>query len=130
MLICDSVQEHKTKQPYYIHYDDERVMAMAGLYDTWKDAEGTWLTTFTILTTDSSKRLQWYGTTLIGSCSQQGLHDPPSSKFFSCVAPGILLLQASDILLGVQHILRCCMKKLQLLSCCEFLAHLLAFGKL
>lgn len=54
------VQEHKTKQPYYIHYTDERVMAMAGLYDNWKDAEGNWLTTFTILTTDSSKRLQWY----------------------------------------------------------------------
>lgn len=53
------MQEHKTKQPYYIHYTDERVMAMAGLYDNWKDAEGNWLTTFTILTTDSSKRLQW-----------------------------------------------------------------------
>ena len=49
------------KQPYFIHYSDERVMAMAGLYDNWKDAEGNWLTTFTILTTDSSKKLQWYG---------------------------------------------------------------------
>ena len=55
----DGVQEHKIKQPYYIHYADERIMAMAGLYDNWKDAEGNWLTTFTILTTDSSKRLEW-----------------------------------------------------------------------
>lgn len=52
-------QEHKIKQPYFIHYSDERVMAMAGLYDNWKDAEGNWLTTFTIFTTDSSKKLQW-----------------------------------------------------------------------
>lgn len=55
----DGVQEHKIKQPYYIHYADERIMAMAGLFDNWKDAEGNWLTTFTILTTDSSKRLEW-----------------------------------------------------------------------
>lgn len=55
------MQEHKVKQPYFIHYSDERVMAMAGLYDSWKDAEGNWLTTFTILTTNSSKKLEWYG---------------------------------------------------------------------
>ena len=55
----DGVQEHKIKQPYYIRYADERIMAMAGLFDNWKDAEGNWLTTFTILTTDSSKRLEW-----------------------------------------------------------------------
>jgi putative SOS response-associated peptidase YedK len=53
------IQEHKTKQPYYIHLDGDRVMRMAGLYDSWQDAEGNWLTTYTILTTDSSKRLQW-----------------------------------------------------------------------
>ncbi|KAK9906507.1 hypothetical protein WJX75_003054 [Coccomyxa subellipsoidea] len=52
-------QEHKTKQPYYIYLDGDRVMRMAGLYDSWQDAEGNWLTTYTILTTDSSKRLQW-----------------------------------------------------------------------
>lgn len=56
---CDGMQEHKVKQPYYVHYDDDRVMAMAGLYDNRKDAEGNWLTTFTILTTDSSQKLQW-----------------------------------------------------------------------
>lgn len=60
------MQEHKIKQPYFIHYSDERVMAMAGLYDNWKDAEGNWLTTFTILTTESSKKLQWYAI----SCTQ------------------------------------------------------------
>ena len=63
------MQEHKVKQPYFIHYSDERVMAMAGLYDNWKDAEGNWLTTFTILTTESSKRLQWYGSTSYASAS-------------------------------------------------------------
>ncbi|BDA46358.1 Abasic site processing protein HMCES [Coccomyxa sp. Obi] len=52
-------QEHKTKQPYYIHLDGNHIMRMAGLYDSWQDAEGNWLYTYTILTTDSSKRLQW-----------------------------------------------------------------------
>ena len=54
------LQEHKTKQPYYVHLDGDPIMRMAGLYDSWQDAEGNWLYTYTILTTDSSKRLQWY----------------------------------------------------------------------
>ncbi len=58
-VIPYAAQEHKVKQPYYVHLAGDRVMKMAGLYDNWQDAEGNWLTTFTILTTDSSKRLQW-----------------------------------------------------------------------
>ena len=34
-------------------------MALAGLYDCWVDAEGCQHQTYTILTTDSSKNLQW-----------------------------------------------------------------------
>ena len=66
------MQEHKIKQPYFIHYGDERVMAMAGLYDNWKDAEGNWLTTFTILTTASSEKLQWYAICLSSASFARG----------------------------------------------------------
>ncbi|KAI8464931.1 MAG: hypothetical protein J3K34DRAFT_489601 [Monoraphidium minutum] len=37
----------------------ERVMRLAGLYDTWTNAEGQLVPTYTILTTDSSPRLAW-----------------------------------------------------------------------
>ncbi|XP_024543738.1 embryonic stem cell-specific 5-hydroxymethylcytosine-binding protein-like isoform X1 [Selaginella moellendorffii] len=47
------------KQPYYIHFQDERPLVFACLYDSWQDAEGDTLFTFTILTTRVSKRLEW-----------------------------------------------------------------------
>lgn len=52
-------KEHRSaKQPYYIHFQDDRPLVMAGLYDTWAGKEGT-LQTYTILTTDSGPRLNW-----------------------------------------------------------------------
>jgi putative SOS response-associated peptidase YedK len=54
------VQDGSKKQPYYISFGEESVMHMAGLYDVWHTGEeNEVLGTFTILTTDSSKRLQW-----------------------------------------------------------------------
>ena len=53
------VQEGKEKQPYYIYQEGHDVMRMAGLFDCWHGPEGT-LYSFTILTTDSSEKLQWY----------------------------------------------------------------------
>ncbi|WOL14414.1 hypothetical protein Cni_G23194 [Canna indica] len=47
------------KQPYYIHFKDQRPLVFAALYDTWKNSEGDVLYTFTILTTSSSTTLQW-----------------------------------------------------------------------
>lgn len=47
------------KQPFYIHFQDERPLVLAALYDTWQDSEGGQLFTFTILTTRSSKALAW-----------------------------------------------------------------------
>ena len=47
------------KQPFYIHRRDGRPMAMAGLYEFWRDPErpaddpDAWLTTCTVLTTDA-----------------------------------------------------------------------------
>lgn len=45
------------RQPFYIHRGDEDVVALAGLYEFWRDPEAprddplAWLTTFTIVTT-------------------------------------------------------------------------------
>uniref|UniRef100_A0A0C9RQI2 TSA: Wollemia nobilis Ref_Wollemi_Transcript_25098_1227 transcribed RNA sequence n=1 Tax=Wollemia nobilis TaxID=56998 RepID=A0A0C9RQI2_9CONI len=47
------------KQPFYIHFQDERPLVFAALYDRWEDSEGGVLFTFTILTTRSSKAFQW-----------------------------------------------------------------------
>ncbi|MEW2358375.1 SOS response-associated peptidase [Spirillospora sp. NPDC029432] len=41
------------KQPFYIHPNDGAVMAMAGLYELWKDPEGEWVWTCTVITTDA-----------------------------------------------------------------------------
>lgn len=41
----------KTKQPYAIGRADGQPLSLAGLYEGWKDKEGKWLHTFTILTT-------------------------------------------------------------------------------
>jgi hypothetical protein len=53
-------EEHKVKQPYYIHRQD-RPLLFAGLHDNWKDGEepGVDMSTVTILTTNSSARLKW-----------------------------------------------------------------------
>uniref|UniRef100_A0ACD5X0G2 Uncharacterized protein n=1 Tax=Avena sativa TaxID=4498 RepID=A0ACD5X0G2_AVESA len=47
------------KQPYYIYLQDQRPLVLAALFDTWKNAEGESLHTFTILTTRSSTSLKW-----------------------------------------------------------------------
>eukprot|EP00884_Botryococcus_braunii_P005722 jgi/Botrbrau1/15150/Bobra.0149s0019.1 len=52
-------QEGSGKQPYYIWLGEGRPMKMAGLYDILRNEDGNEVCTFTILTTDSAKRLQW-----------------------------------------------------------------------
>ncbi|KAM3326038.1 hypothetical protein P3S67_001164 [Capsicum chacoense] len=47
------------KQPYYIHFKDGQSLVFAALYDSWKNAEGEVLYTFTILTTSVSLSLVW-----------------------------------------------------------------------
>jgi putative SOS response-associated peptidase YedK len=39
------------KQPFFIRPRDGEVMAMAGLYELWRDPEGEWLWTTTVITT-------------------------------------------------------------------------------
>lgn len=49
------------KQPYFIHPEDDQVMALAGLYEYWRDRSvkhdddpGAWLVTCTIITTEAT----------------------------------------------------------------------------
>jgi len=46
----------KNKQPYAFNLVNGGMMAFAGLWDAWKDpANGQWLQTFTIITTDGNE---------------------------------------------------------------------------
>ncbi|WP_155345183.1 SOS response-associated peptidase [Acrocarpospora pleiomorpha] len=47
----------KKKQPYFIHPADGGVLAMAGLYEFWKDPDGEWLCTCTVITTAAEDHL-------------------------------------------------------------------------
>ena len=55
------LQEHTRKQPFFVNTGEGNVMRMAGLFDVWTAGnDSAPLYTYTILTTDSSKRLAWY----------------------------------------------------------------------
>lgn len=45
----------KTKQPYAFAMADGEPFAFAGLWDGWKDPEGGWLQSFSIITTDANE---------------------------------------------------------------------------
>lgn len=46
------------KTPYHVHRADHVPVALAGLWETWRDAEDQTLTTFTILTTDANHTME------------------------------------------------------------------------
>jgi putative SOS response-associated peptidase YedK len=50
----------KKTDPYYFHRKDNRLMAIAGLYDTWKATDGSRLRTFTIITTEPNSLVSSY----------------------------------------------------------------------
>ncbi|MCW2889012.1 MAG: hypothetical protein JWL58_5874 [Streptosporangiaceae bacterium] len=45
------------KQPFFIRPRDEKVMAMAGLYEFWRSPDGEWVPTCTVITTEASDDL-------------------------------------------------------------------------
>ncbi|GLX97428.1 SOS response-associated peptidase [Herbidospora sp. NBRC 101105] len=49
--------DDKRKQPFFIRPEDGGVLAMAGLYEFWKDPEGEWICTCTVITQDAEDRL-------------------------------------------------------------------------
>ena len=48
------LHQGEEKQAYYIKPSTDQVWGLAGLYDTWKDAEGISLNSFTIVTTEAN----------------------------------------------------------------------------
>ncbi|MET8411130.1 SOS response-associated peptidase [Streptomyces sp. NPDC005195] len=59
--INDGASGKPRKQPYFIHPEDDQVMALAGLYEYWRspdieqdDDPAAWLLTCTILTTEAT----------------------------------------------------------------------------
>jgi putative SOS response-associated peptidase YedK len=53
-----AIEGSKRKQPYFIRPRDGGVLAMAGLYELWRDPDkGTWLWTCTLITTDAEDDL-------------------------------------------------------------------------
>ncbi|XP_015694436.1 abasic site processing protein HMCES isoform X2 [Oryza brachyantha] len=47
------------KVPYYIHFQDQKPLVFAALFDTSTNSEGETINTFTILTTRASTSLKW-----------------------------------------------------------------------
>ncbi len=45
----------KTKQPYAFTVSDASLFALAGLWDAWKDGQGHWLQSFSIVTTEANE---------------------------------------------------------------------------
>lgn len=80
------------KQPYYVHFKDGRPLVLAALYDSWKNAEGETLYTFTILTTYSSSALAWLHDrmpVILGNkgSTEEWLDGLSSSKFDTVLKP-------------------------------------------
>ncbi len=51
------VRDEKTKQPYFIHPKDQEMFTFAGVFSAWKDAEGTELFTYAIITTEPNREM-------------------------------------------------------------------------
>ena len=47
--------DEKTKQPYAFRMKDEAPFAFAGLWDAWKAPDGSWLQSFSIITTEANE---------------------------------------------------------------------------
>jgi putative SOS response-associated peptidase YedK len=50
----------KVRKPYYIHRKDDRLLAIAGLYDIWNAPGGEELPTFAIITTEPNPLISRY----------------------------------------------------------------------
>ena len=49
--------DEKTRQPFAIRMKDDGPFAFAGLWDAWKAQDGTWLQSYSIVTTDANELL-------------------------------------------------------------------------
>ncbi|HPV14861.1 MAG TPA: SOS response-associated peptidase [Candidatus Cloacimonadota bacterium] len=46
-----------SKQPYFIHYADDSPMLMAGIYDAWSGADGSFIPSLAIITMDANEQM-------------------------------------------------------------------------
>lgn len=77
---CACMQEGSRKQPFYVNMGEGQTMRMAGLFDVWSGgADDAPLYTYTVMTTDSSKRLQWRVYMLIAHIHVSSFLTDPSS---------------------------------------------------
>ncbi len=51
-------RQGKKKAPMYIRHCERDIFAFAGLWESWKSADGSWLNTCAILTTDANERIR------------------------------------------------------------------------
>jgi len=62
LVPCSGFYEWKAivtrKMPHYIGLKDRKIFCLAGLYDVWKESDGTYLKTFTIITTQPNNTLK------------------------------------------------------------------------
>ena len=49
--------DEKTRQPFAIRMKDDGPFAFAGLWDAWRAPDGTWLQSYSIVTTDANELL-------------------------------------------------------------------------
>ena len=49
--------DEKTRQPYAIRMQNDAPFAFAGLWDAWRAPDGTWLQSYSIVTTDANELL-------------------------------------------------------------------------
>ncbi|MCY3781114.1 MAG: SOS response-associated peptidase [Chloroflexi bacterium] len=52
------VKQGKKKAPMYIRHAERKSFAFAGLWESWKQPDGSWLNTCAILTTDANERIR------------------------------------------------------------------------
>ncbi|NTV00269.1 MAG: SOS response-associated peptidase [Methanoregulaceae archaeon] len=53
-------KEGKRREPYYIHRKDDKIFAIAGLYDIWRGADGAEFRSFVIVTTEPNAVVSRY----------------------------------------------------------------------
>ena len=51
-------RDGETKRPFCIQLKDNPIMSVAGIWETWKSAEGTELATFSIITTEANSFME------------------------------------------------------------------------
>lgn len=99
------------KQPYYIRPDDGGPLALAGLYERWRDAEGRELWSTTILTAAAAESLSWLHDRMPLTVPRDGweawlapgMNDPEEAHALLDFAPRWTALPVSDQVNSVRN---------------------------